>query len=38
MGNFIRAMDGREYKLRKPSDLAKAVTAFEAQARDSRMQ
>ena len=37
MGNFIRAMDGREYKLRKPSDLAKAVTAFEAQARDSRM-
>ena len=38
MGNFVRAMNGREYKLRKPSDLAKAVTAFEGQVRATKLQ
>ena len=38
IGNFVRAMDGREFILRKPSDLAKAISAFEARVQALRPQ
>ena len=38
MGNFVRAMDGREFALRRPSDLAKAISAFESRAQALRPQ
>lgn len=38
ISNFIRAMDGREFMLRKPSDLAKAISAFEARVQALRPQ
>ena len=31
MGNFVRAVDGREYLLRRPGDLARAIESFEGQ-------
>lgn len=38
MGNLVRAMKGREYRLRRPSDLAKAVQGFGGQVGRSRPQ
>lgn len=38
MGNLVRAMDGREFALRKPSDLAKAISAFESRVQALRPQ
>ncbi len=29
IGNFVRALDGKEFALRRPADLAKAVSGFE---------
>ena len=31
MGNFVRAMDGKEYMLRRPGDIARAIESFEDQ-------
>ena len=31
MGNLVRALDGREYLLRRPGDLARAIESFEGQ-------
>jgi len=38
MGKFVRAMDGREFALRRPSDLAKAISGFEARVQALRPQ
>ncbi len=38
IGNFVRAMQGREYMLRRPSDLARAMQSFEDQVALSRAQ
>lgn len=38
IGNFVRAMDGREFMLRKPSDLARAISAFEQRVQALRPQ
>ena len=38
IANFVRAMDGREFILRKPSDLARAISAFEARVQALRPQ
>jgi hypothetical protein len=38
MGNFVRAMGGKEYRLRQPSDLARAIALFEARVLQSRPQ
>lgn len=38
MGKFVRAMDGREFALRRPSDLAKAISGFESRVQALRPQ
>lgn len=38
IGNFVRAMQGREYILRRPSDLARAMQSFENQVALARAQ
>ena len=38
IGNVVRAMGGREYPLRRPSDLARAIASFEERVLRSRPQ
>ena len=38
MGNLVKAMDGKEYRLRRPSDLARAISAFEQRVQGARPQ
>lgn len=38
MGNFVRAMGGKERAVRRPSDLAQALAGFEARVLESRPQ
>ena len=35
MGSLVRALGGREYRMKAPSDLARAISSFESQARAS---